>query len=156
MKIRWSEEDLGSLVNTKLTVSWQGSLVEKASSSLGCMRQSIASRSGEVMLSLWGAKPTNHRVDADTQVFSKIPTDGFAALLTVAGWICCSYCSPCIGLCLAGVCSQADGRPSSHHQAQQTHSRILLPKTEEWSPTIFLWTEGFYFFFFNLVDMATC
>lgn len=156
MKISWSEEDLGSLVNTKSTISCHCCLAAKPSSFLGCMRQSIDSRSRGVMLSLWGEKTTSRGVDADIQVFSKMPTDGFAALLTVAGWFRLLVFITCRGLCLAGVCSQADGMAKFSSSSTTQSLQDTFAKDRRVESHNLLWTEGFYFFSFHLVDVATC
>lgn len=50
----YAEKDLGVLVNNKLTMSWQRTiLAKKANSFLGCIKQRIASRSKKVILSLY-------------------------------------------------------------------------------------------------------
>jgi len=50
------ERDLGVLVDDKMTMSWQCVLVaKKANGILGCIKKSVASRSREVLLSLYSA-----------------------------------------------------------------------------------------------------
>lgn len=136
-------------------MSWQCTAAAKASSLLGCMRQSIASRPREVMLSLWGEITTNRGVGADIQVLSKMPTDGFASPLTVAGWIRLLIFITCIGLCLAEICSQADGMAKFSSASTANSLQDTFAKDRRVESHNFLWT-GFYFFFFHLVDVASC
>ena len=56
LECNFAEKDLGVLVDTKLNMSQQCALAtEKVNSILGCIRQSITSRSKEVILPLYSS-----------------------------------------------------------------------------------------------------
>lgn len=90
------------------------------------------------------------------QVLSKMPTGGFASPLTVAGWIRLLIFITCTGLCLAEICSQADGMAKFSSSSTANSLQDTFAKDRRVESHNFLWTEGFYFFFFHLVDVASC